>query len=391
MQRLAVLSSHPIQYHAVLFRELARRLDAHVFFAHRATPDEQARAGFGAAFEWDVDLTTGYNRSFLNNISPRPGTDRFSGCDTPEIGARLREGRFDAALIFGWHLKSFMQGLIAAKRLGMPVLVRGDSQLATPRSKLKMEAKAIAYPFFLRMFDVALYVGARSRQYYEHYAYPAERLFFSPHCVDIGWFAARATEGARRDLRNMLGVSDEARVLLFAGKLQPFKRPLDIISAARILRARGQNVEAMVAGDGELHSAMIEAAAKDDVPLHMLGFCNQSRMPAVFAASDCLTLPSTGRETWGLVANEALACGRPIVVSDACGCSLDLAADGGAGRSFRTGDVMMLADMIDDIFETAPDAAAMTRVSEQYSPQAAVDGVIAALDYLKRRRSRAVS
>ena len=77
--RLAVLTSHPIQYYAPLFRALAQVVDLHVLFAHRATPAEQARAGFGTPFEWDVDLTSGYAHSFLKNVARQPGTDRFPG------------------------------------------------------------------------------------------------------------------------------------------------------------------------------------------------------------------------------------------------------------------------------------------------------------------------
>ena len=120
---LAVVASHPIQYHAPLFRELARRLDLTVFYAHRATPVDQARAGFGVGFEWDIDLLSGYEHAFLRNLAKRPGLDRFGGCDTPEIGARLAEGRFDAVLVPGWHLKTYLQAGLAAKRLGLPVFV----------------------------------------------------------------------------------------------------------------------------------------------------------------------------------------------------------------------------------------------------------------------------
>src|SRR5262245_41269569 len=124
--RLAVLTSHPVQYYAPLFRELAKAVDLHVFYAHRASPAEQAQAGFGTPFEWDVDLTSGYAHTFLENVARRPGTDRFSGCDTPRIGCLLREGRFAALLVMGWHLKTYLQGTLAARRLGIPVMVRSD-------------------------------------------------------------------------------------------------------------------------------------------------------------------------------------------------------------------------------------------------------------------------
>src|SRR5205823_11678045 len=79
--RIAALASHPVQYQAPWYRALARICDLHVFFAHRVTPADQARAGFDVAFEWDVPLVEGYAHEWLPNLSARPGVDRFRGCD----------------------------------------------------------------------------------------------------------------------------------------------------------------------------------------------------------------------------------------------------------------------------------------------------------------------
>lgn len=382
--RLAVVTSHPIQYYAPLFRALAERADLHVFFAHRSTPEQQAAAGFGTAFDWDVDLTAGYAHSFLANVAAEPGPHHFAGCDTPEIAARLAEGGFDAVLLMGWHLKSLMQALWAARRQGLPVMVRGDSQLDTPRSALKRLVKAAAYPVFLRQFDAALYVGARSRAYYAHYRYPDRRLFFSPHCVANAWFAERATPQARAALRGRLGVADDTRLVLFAGKLIDFKRPLDVVAAAARLRAEGLAAEVMIAGSGALEEPMREAAAKAGVRLHPMGFQNQTAMPAAYAAADVLALPSTGRETWGLVCNEALACGTPIVVSEAAGCAQDLATDGAAGRTHRVGDIASLAAALGEVLRAPPSAAAIAERSARYSLGAAAEGVMAAARQIAR-------
>src|SRR5262249_39660994 len=149
--RLAVLTSHPIQYYAPLFRNLQQKLDLHVFYSHNNTPAQQGAAGFGTAFSWDIDLTSGFSHTFLRNIAKAPDVERFSGCDTPEIGKRLSAGGFDAVITLGWHLKSLLQGIWAAKRLGLPVLVRGDSQLSTPRSAAKRLAKQAMYPLFLSL------------------------------------------------------------------------------------------------------------------------------------------------------------------------------------------------------------------------------------------------
>jgi glycosyltransferase involved in cell wall biosynthesis len=384
--RLAFVTSHPIQYYAPLFRALAQELDLVVFFAHEATASDQARAGFGVEFDWDVDLLSGYANEFLHNVARQPALDRFSGCDTPEIGERLRKGRFDGVLVQGWYLKSFLQAVFAAKRQGLPVLMRGDSHLVTPRTALKRTAKSLVYPAFLRLFDAALYVGQRSRAYWLRYGYPISRLFFSPHCIDTHWFAARATPQARADLRAQLDIGSTAKVVLFAGKLVALKRPVDVISAAARLRAEGRNLCVLVAGAGPLESEMRAAARATGVPIHMLGFCNQNAMPNAYAAADVLVLPS-GRETWGLVANEALACGLPIVLSDAVGSAPDLAGDGSAGRTFPLANVGALAHAIGQLLDSPPSSGAMAEKSAAFSLEHAVDGILRASAFVVDRQN----
>lgn len=383
--RLAILASHPIQYQAPLFRELACRLDLMVFFAHRASQADQAGAGFGVGFEWDIDLLSGYEHRFLDNISAQPGLNHFSGCDTPSIVGQLAHGHFDALLVMGWHLKTFWQGIWAAKRAKVPVMVRGDSHLATPRSTLKKVIKSFIYPAALRVFDVALYVGVRSRQYWEHYGYPQDRLIFSPHCVDNSLFEQRATEAARWALREQHGIAPDEKVVLFAGKLVPFKRPLDLIAAAGILSSSLPELTVLVAGAGTLGEQMSSAAIEKGIRLVQLGFCNQTMMPKAYAAADTLVLPSNGDETWGLVANEALACGLPIVVSDACGCAPDLAGDRTAGITFPVGNVASLAEAIVKMLSTRPDSVAIANKASQYSIDAAVSGICCAVETVATR------
>ena len=383
--RLAIVASHPVQYYAPLFRALATRLDLNVFYAHRATTDDQAKAGFDVGFEWDIDLLSGYKHEFLRNVSVRPGLDHFAGVDTPEIGRRLRAQHFDAVLLLGWFRKCFLQALWAAKRQHIPVLVRGDSHLDTPRAVWKRWAKEAVYPIFLRLFDGALIVGERNRAYWQHYRYPESRMFDSPHCVDNDWFASRSTGAARASLRSKLGIAPETAVMLFAGKLVDFKRPLDVIAAARLLKAQGFNVEVLVAGAGPLEQALKSEAREAQVCLHALGFCNQSEMPEVYAAADILVLPSTGRETWGLVANEALACSKPVLVSDAVGCAPDIAAHLGDQIIFPLGEVVMIAEQIQKIIASPPDSNSIKTASSFFSIDAAIEGMMVAVSNCTRK------
>lgn len=368
---IGFLVSHPIQYYAPIFRELAGRCELTVFFAHRQTAEGQAKAGFGVAFEWDVDLLSGYRSQFLTNVARQPSTDTFAGCDTPGIAEEIANGRFDAFVVPGWGLRTYMQAVRACKRAKVPVLVRGDSQLAGHRSAMVRLAKALAFPRLLRRFDGFLYVGRRSREYLLHYGAPEGRVFFSPHCVDNQAFS-RASEAARKAKR-----AGGRRRLLFAGKLIERKRPFDLLRAAA--QMQGSDVEVAFAGSGELEDALRRAAASTGVAATFHGFVNQSALPAIYASADVLVLPSDGLETWGLVVNEAMACGVPAVVSDAVGCGPDLVEAGKTGAVFPLGDVASLAKAIEDVLALDPVATARHLAERMaiYSPARAAEGIIA--------------
>lgn len=385
LTRLAILTSHPVQYYAPLFRELAQHIDLHVFFAHEASAQQQAEAGFGTAFDWDINLRDGYSHSFLRNVARHPNASRFSGCDTPEIGDRLRDGRFDAVLAIGWHLKSLLQGILAAKNLGLPVMMRGDSQLGLTSSRTRVIVKEFAYPWLMRAFDAALYVGARNRDYYRHYRYPEERLFHSPHAIDTERFAAGSGPKARTAMRERLGLKVTDKAVLFAGKLMSFKRPLDAVRTVAAVRAAGAPAVLTIAGSGPLEAEVFAEAKRLEVPTGRLGFLNQSEMPAAYAAADALLLPSTARETWGLVANEALACGVPLVVSNDAGCAPDLCADGHVGRSYAGGNSAEAAAALISLFSAPPEPHQVAVISNQFTLRRAADGVAAALDVVMAR------
>jgi glycosyltransferase involved in cell wall biosynthesis len=394
MPRVAVVTSHPIQYQAPWFQALARELDLTVFFAHRQDAKGQAAAGFGHEFEWDVPLLDGYAFEWLRNVSSTPGVEGFAGCDTPDIGQRLEAGAFDACIVNGWYLKTYLQTITACRTLGIPVLMRGDSHLRTPRSPIVSIAKHLPYRWMLGRVAAHLYVGRANRAYLEHYGVRSQRLFFAPHFVDNARFAASAARaranGAAEMLRAQAGADRESRVFVFAGKLIEKKRPADFIDALAALRRAGLRARGLVVGSGPLGAALESRAAAADAAVTWLGFRNQSEMPECYAAADCLVLPSDGRETWGLVANEAMACGVPIIVSDAVGCGDDLAA-GGAGEIYPMGNVQALADgmthMITRLASGSPDvhSAVADRIA-RYSCEAAVTGTLEALNSVLNAR-----
>lgn len=263
---LGILASHPIQYHAPWFEALAKEIDLHVFFAHRPDAKEQA-VGFGGAFQWDVDLLSGYEHTFLANVASRPGANHFFGCDTPQIkeiicgrdqnsevrgqetnnpepitdnGQPITDNTrsvFDAFIVCGWNLKCYWQAIRACQRAGIPVLVRGDSQLDPTQSWFKRAAKQLTHRVALRQFDGFLSPGQRNQEYLLHYGVAEEKIFFVPHFVDNDRFArqAAALRPSRLAIRDSWNIPEGALCVLFCGKFIPKKRPMDLIRAAQIL------------------------------------------------------------------------------------------------------------------------------------------------------------
>jgi glycosyltransferase involved in cell wall biosynthesis len=387
MRSLAIVASHPVQYQAPWYRALAAVTDLRVFFAHRIGADEQARAGFGVPFEWNIPLFDGYRSEWLQNVAARPGVDRFRGCDTPQVARRIEEGRFDAVVVNGWNLLSYWQAIRAARRARIPVMVRGDSQLVTARGAWHRSAKRLVYPRLLKSFDAFLAVGLRNEDYYRHYGVAADRIYRSPHCVDNDFFAHAADAARRRpdDRRRAAGIAADAVVFTFAGKLIAKKRALDFLMALERTRRAHPEVRGLIVGDGPLRAELEEYQRTHDTGCTMVGFLNQLEIAQAYVAADALVLPSTGEETWGLVVNEAMACGVPAIVSDEVGCAPDLIDEGRTGYTYPCRDVAALADRMTRIAARHPDERrAMGSLAEAriagYSPQTAAAGVVTAMN-----------
>lgn len=389
-----MVTSHPIQYQAPWFRALAQQVDLTVFFAWKQDAQGQSAAGFGHEFEWDLPLLDGYAHEWLINKASRPSVDVFSGCDTPDIAERLEQGRFDACIVNGWYLKSYVQSIRASQRLRIPLLMRGDSHLETPRHPLISAGKYLPYRWWLTRMNAHLYVGAANRRYLRHYGVPEARLFFTPHFVENERFAQSAaaarTNGAAAAVRRATHAGPQTTLFLFAGKLIDKKRPADFVDALAQLKRTGARVAGAIVGSGPLGPAL-EARARDaGVDLCFLGFRNQTEIPACYAAADCLVLPSDGRETWGLVVNEAMACGLPAIVSDKVGCAEDLIDGVHTGFTYPVGDVGALASSMSALAARLRDGRAAihnavhARIA-RYSCDAAVAGTMDALAHVGSR------
>ena len=392
-KRVIAVATHPIQYQVPWFCALARRaeIDFEVWFLGIPNAQQQGR-GFGVAFTWDIPLLDGYRWKQLGDHVV--GNDILSGALATRLRdpvTLLRESKCDVLLLTGWLPLPLFQLARAGKRLRIPCLIRGDSNELKPRAAWSR----LIHRLLLRHYDGFLAVGKANRDFYVTHGVASERLFPCRHFVDNERFflAASAQREHRSLLRRSLGVPEDATCFIYAGKLEPKKRILDLLEALRMVsRTPGApRTHVLVVGTGGLLETARNFAASHALPASFAGFLNQSEIANAYAAADCIVLPSDYGETWGLVVNEAMACGLPAIVSDRVGCGPDLVTDGITGRVFPFGDTAALAGAMvslatDPSLLAKMGREAQERVRRDYSVESAVEGTIAAIQYVTRPR-----
>jgi glycosyltransferase involved in cell wall biosynthesis len=346
--RLAVVLSHPTQYYSPWFRWVRANtaLDFRVFYLWEFGVTAQRDPKFQTTFKWDVDLLSGYDYEFVPNTARDPGTHRFGGLRNPTLTARLAAWRPTAVLMFGYNFASHLRAIAWARWRGIPLLFRGDSHLlgrGAPKPWV-----ALALRTLYAQFAAFPSVGEANRDYYRALGVPERKLFFSPHSVNAELFDP--TFPAHREraaaLRRQLGIGENTRVILFAGKLVADKQPAELV---RAFLALGRTDAALViVGDGPEKTALHEIARGAPAgTVHFLPFANQTEMPGTYLLADLFVLPARGHyETWGLAVNEAMHMGTPALVSDLVGCQRDLVTDGDTGWVFRSNDSVALEEKL---------------------------------------------
>lgn len=398
--RLTAVLTHPAQYMSPWFREITAscpELSLTVLYAAVPAPQQQG-VEFGEAFSWDVDLLEGYDSRTL--LAPQPGqrfdSSSFRGVDVSGIEAAIRETRPDVVLVPGWHSQYYLRALAACRRLGIPVLYRGDSNLFTAPDGLRRLGWHARTRMLLRLFSGYLSVGTRAREYLERHGAPEPLTAHSPAAVDVDYFAAGRTDvaatGARGASRQEFGAGPDDFVVLFAGKFIARKRPHDVLQAVQQL---GPRAMALMVGNGALAPALKQAAVELGVRVHWPGFLNQSALRRALVAADCLALPSDALETWGLVVNESLAAGTPAVVSEHVGCGPDLIVPGVTGEVAATGSVESLAGALQRVrrglAEGRITAAACQAQARTHSYGAATAGMLRGARRVVAHRRRSIT
>jgi glycosyltransferase involved in cell wall biosynthesis len=354
--KLAVVCTHPVQYQVPLWRALvAAGWELKVFYSSDYLATSGYDPGFATSFAWDLPLLDGYPNevvpsrrmpAFLGRIRDRWGPgDRWP----IDLLSRLRVGHWDALLVHGYVSGAAWAGGITAKRLGIPIILRGESHDFGRRNSLRHVAWRRFLRVVLRRVDAFLAVGTRNLDLLCALGVPRPKIQVAYYAVDNEFFrrAIDSSPGKSARLRQGWGVGPADVVVGFVGKLAGYKAPDLLLRAVAQLRQRGKGVHVVIVGsgslDGELRTLQASLGLTD---VHWIGFVNQGEMPFYYHAMDVLVLPSIF-EAWGLVLNEAMACGVPCIASDVVGAVPDLIEGRGTGLTFPAGDVAKLTGCLD--------------------------------------------
>jgi glycosyltransferase involved in cell wall biosynthesis len=337
--RLAIVSTHPIQYYAPLFRFLTNKQDMvlKVFYTwSQAQSGAKYDQDFGKMIEWDIPLLDGYSYEFVDNTAKDPGVHHFNGISHANLNSEIEKWEPEALLVIGWNFRSHLACMRYFKGK-TPVLFKGDSTLLDEKPGLKKMLRRIFLSWVYSKVDLALYVGRNNYAYFRKHGMHDDQLLWVPHAVDNARFSHGSEHGIEiSEWRKKLDIQNEDLVVLFAGKLEPKKDPDFILRLAKnISDAR---LKLIIVGNGILETELKEKASGDK-RITFLDFQNQQKMPLVYRLCDIFVLPSKGPgETWGLAVNEAMACKRPAIVSTKCGCAPDLIEENVTGWVFEPGD-----------------------------------------------------
>ena len=353
---------------------------------------------FGIEREWDIDLLSGYDHSFVQNTSSEPGSHHYKGIINPSLINEVKAFNPDKIIVYGWKFKSHLQ-LMRHFKGKTPLYFRGDSTLLDDASgfSIKKSLRRLLLQWVYGHVDFALSPGTASDAYFLNAGLSANQIIRAPHAIDNERFAGiqsprnddkrfDATKSPENEVdqasaiqspghcaessfdiqahewRKELSIAEDAKVFLFAGKLEPKKDPELLDRAFLKFHQQYPNTHLVIVGNGILEGSLKNYSSTSSIssipstssthnpqpitpnpqptpPITFLPFQNQSIMPLVYRLGDIFVLPSKGPgETWGLAINEAMACGRPVIASDKCGAAADMIRNNENGFVFKSGD-----------------------------------------------------
>jgi glycosyltransferase involved in cell wall biosynthesis len=369
-RRLVTLSEIIAPYRIPVFNALARHdgIDLHVIFLAESDPKLRQWLVYKDEIDFSYQILPSRRQTFLgHNLILNRG-----------LRDSLRQAAPDTILCGGYNYVASWQALSWAHGNQIPFVLWVEStnrDLRSRRSAIEFLKKR-----FMRSCSAFVVPGRSSFEYLRSYGTLEEDIFMAPNAVDIELFGRRAAVVHENNAIHRQTLQLPARFFLFVGRLVTEKGVFDLLAAyGRLPAELRAEIGLVFVGEGVARSELSRRAV-DIEPgnVHFSGFAQREQLASFYALAEVFVFPSH-TDPWGLVVNEAMACGLPVISTDVAGCTADLVEHGRNGRVVRAGDVSQLASTMEEL---ARDASLRSRMGnqsreliQQYSPEACAAGI----------------
>jgi len=362
-RRLVILTEIISPYRIPLFNALAQHaeVDLHVIFLAETDPDLRQWQIHKEGIEFSYQILRSWRRRF----------GRYNALLNRGVGRALAEAAPDVILCGGYNYVASWQALFWARAYNVPFFLWSESNVQDlRRGHVVVE---LLKTKFLRRCSGFVVPGQSALEYLRIQKVEERTVFVAPNAVDNDFFAAAAAAAKRDAARWRRELDLPERYFLFVGRVVREKGVFELLSAyAKLEESMRQQVGLVLVGDGACRPQLeLQAASISPGVVRFAGFAQQGQLATHYALAEMLILP-TYTDTWGLVVNEAMACGLPVIVSKVAGCAADLVKENWNGLLVEPRDVSSLTSAMRSLADRPDLRATMGANSMQhisrYSP-----------------------
>jgi len=363
--KIAIIATAPFYYHTPLYRKLANspEVDLMVYYCSEetilGTDIKNAYQVDNAKITQTEDLTKGYPYEFLNNYSPYPSITGWPfGLMNLDIFGKIRNGKYDAIILLAWTDVTRGLAFCAGLVFDVPILFMTDANIFSELSRpmWKKILKKVILGFAFKNTSGFLTAGKANEQLYLHYGVSPKKMSTLSFSWGYEYFlnAYESLKIDREKIRESFGVAKNEVVILYVGRFSEEKGIIDLLDSYHQIKSSSKKL--FLVGSGPLQIKIEKHIKAHDIKkVHMMGFQPRESLVKFYILADVLVLPSKD-EPWGMVINEAMCFGLPIITSNKVGANLDLVEDGYNGFVFIANDTNDLSLSIQKVIDMSIDS-----------------------------------
>ena len=379
--KVAMIYNMPSPYRIPLFNELAKNpnIDLCVYFE---TGREKNR-------EWKVEHSDLFKYKILSGISLNFARDVYYNIN-PMIIKELIFNKYDVIITAGYGSFSTQIAFFIAKFLKIPFILGSGSTINEPR-----KIRSITLPLaklIVKYADAYVAYGTNAKKYLMHLGAPERDIFISYNTVDTDFFKDKCLKcGNRKNVIKKEFEIIEENLILYIGQFVERKGIKYLLEAHKKLCDK-HNLGLLLIGNGPQKDELVELCRRENIDgVYFIDFVQKDALPQYYAIADVFVLPST-EEVWGLVINEAMACGLPVISTDKVGASIDLIKHGVNGCVIPASDVDRLYESLAIILGDSKLKYSMGRASEEIIKDFTVSNgakrFVRAIDFVCKQSSK---